>query len=94
VSPTDQTTELGEAEGYAEATVRSIARISWRGAFNGLCLTNSAISAHGGSITPETATKGDTDILGGRGGSLSATEWEYDLTDGCPPLTHSFLSLA
>jgi hypothetical protein len=43
----------------------------------------------GGSLTLETATKGDTDILGDVV-QLSATEWEYDLTDAVPTDTLVF----
>jgi hypothetical protein len=86
-SPTDQTTELGEAEGYAEATVEVLP------GFLGVVPLTASLKlrniSDGGSLTLETATKGDTDILGDVV-QLSATEWEYDLTDAVPTDTLVF----
>jgi hypothetical protein len=86
-SLTDQTTELGEAEGYAEATVEVVpGLLVVRPVTISLKLRN---ISDGGSLTLETATKGDTDILGDVV-QLSATEWEYDLTDAIPTDTLVF----
>jgi hypothetical protein len=86
-SLTGQTTELGEAEGYAEATVEVVPEILVVGPVTiSLKLRN---ISDGGSLTLETATKGDTDILGDVV-QLNATEWEYDLTDAIPTDTLVF----
>jgi hypothetical protein len=86
-SLTDQTTELGEAEGYAEATVEVVPGLLVVGSVTiSLKLRN---ISDGGSLTLETATKGNTDILGDVV-QLSATEWEYDLTDAIPTDTLVF----